>query len=404
MSRKKHSSRILNIAAAFSSRESGFLLALLGVIVQAFHTYFITYSLSSFDGYWKTFQACLVAFFISGALLFFTLKSASGEDIKSKRYRKTVNMFAMLETFINLFYWGNHLLIDKWPNPDYGWFIIAIPFSFVLPLTLKAYSSEVRVDDFSDDDEQSSDNNENDNQIIEDNQQEQEPEPPLDFHLKSDMIESERILEIPKIIIEKDVISDELEKEQQIEPSVIQSEKPTPPSEHTYPQQLTIKEPTIDEVIEYGKIEEPIISPIINESSGEITGDAIQFAHEHTLNDQPIDISSEQLDVDDLHKESILQQIESANKVTEVISEPIDTTEILDYNLKSEEPKELKGPSVLDYQTNTEDVKPTNLSPIAQPTDKTVNGVRQGSVNYFPNSNNIKKEKSAEEIYDYNKQ
>lgn len=146
---KKHRTLLLRFATNLASREAGFVFALLGVIVQACHTWFLAYDLSSLPGIWRTIQAGLMAIFISAALLYFTLKSSDEDSQTARKYRRIVWWFACVETFINLYYWGDHLLIQPWPNPDYGSFIIAIPFSFLLPFVLKSYGSEVRTEDYS---------------------------------------------------------------------------------------------------------------------------------------------------------------------------------------------------------------------------------------------------------------
>lgn len=146
---KKHRTYLLRLATNLSSREAGFVFALLGVFVQAAHTWFLAYDLSSLPGIWRLLQAGLMALFISAALLYFTLKSSDEDTPQAKKYRRIVWWFACVETFINLYYWGDHLLIKPWPNPDYGSFIIAIPFSILLPFVLKSYGSEVRTEDYS---------------------------------------------------------------------------------------------------------------------------------------------------------------------------------------------------------------------------------------------------------------
>lgn len=152
---KKHRTHLLRLATNLSSREAGFVFALLGVFVQAAHTWFLAYDLSSLPGIWRLLQAGLMALFISAALLYFTLKSSDEDTPQAKKYRRIVWWFACVETFINLYYWGDHLLIKPWPNPDYGSFIIAIPFSILLPFVLKSYGSEVRTEDYSElDDEE----------------------------------------------------------------------------------------------------------------------------------------------------------------------------------------------------------------------------------------------------------
>lgn len=152
---KRHKTLLLRLATNLASREAGFVFALLGVIVQACHTWFLAYDLSSLPGIWRLLQAGLMAIFISAALLYFTLKSSDDDSPQARKYRKIVWWFACVETFINLYYWGDHLLIKPWPNPDYGSFIIAVPFSILLPFVLKSYGSEVRTEDYSElDDEE----------------------------------------------------------------------------------------------------------------------------------------------------------------------------------------------------------------------------------------------------------
>lgn len=153
MKKRRHSSSILQFAANLASRESGFIFALVGVLVQASHTWFISFELSSFTGFLRLMQAGLMAFFLSAALLYFTLKSSDDDSDTARRYRKIVWWFALIECFINLYYWGYHLLVEPWPNADWSRFIIAVPFSILLPFTLKAYSSEVRTDDYSDEED-----------------------------------------------------------------------------------------------------------------------------------------------------------------------------------------------------------------------------------------------------------
>lgn len=146
---KRHKTLLLRLATNLASREAGFVFALLGVIVQACHTWFLAYDLSSLPGIWRLLQAGMMAIFISAALLYFTLKSSDDDSPQARKYRRIVWWFACVETFINLYYWGDHLLIKPWPNPDYGSFIIAVPFSILLPFVLKSYGSEVRTEDYS---------------------------------------------------------------------------------------------------------------------------------------------------------------------------------------------------------------------------------------------------------------
>lgn len=157
--KQKHSSKILQFAANFASRESAFILAIIGVLSQAAHTTYITYHLSSLDGAWKLIQAAMMALFFNGALLYFVLKGESGSETQRKRYMKLVYLFAGLEVFMNLYYWSQKFIIESWPDASWDKLIIALPMAFILPITLAMYSYEVRVEDFTDENESSTDTN-----------------------------------------------------------------------------------------------------------------------------------------------------------------------------------------------------------------------------------------------------
>lgn len=165
--KQKHSSKILQFAANFASRESAFILAIIGVLSQAAHTTYITYHLSSLDGAWKLIQAAMMALFFNGALLYFVLKGESGSDTQRKRYMKLVYLFAGLEVFMNLYYWSQKFIIESWPDASWDKLIIALPMAFILPITLAMYSYEVRVEDFTDenDSEPSTDTNLQENML-----------------------------------------------------------------------------------------------------------------------------------------------------------------------------------------------------------------------------------------------
>lgn len=166
--KQKHSSKILQFAANFASRESAFILAIIGVLSQAAHTTYVTYNLSSLDGAWKFIQAAMMALFFNGALLYFVLKGESGSETQRKRYMKLVYLFAGLEVFMNLYYWSQKFIIESWPDASWDKLIIALPMAFILPITLAMYSYEVRVEDFTD---------------------ENDSEPSTDTNLQEDMLE-----------------------------------------------------------------------------------------------------------------------------------------------------------------------------------------------------------------------
>ena len=147
--------KLLDYARFFASREAGFLLATLGVISQAWHTFFIAVSLSSLEGWQKYLQGGIMALFLSCALLFFIVKSSDSfeendNSIKAKRSKKYKNMviqFTLVESCINIYYWLNHLVLSRLDNPDWYSMVIALPFAILLPLILKAYGGEIRVDE-----------------------------------------------------------------------------------------------------------------------------------------------------------------------------------------------------------------------------------------------------------------
>ena len=147
--------KLLDYARFFASREAGFLLATLGVISQAWHTFYIAVSLSSLEGWQKYLQGGIMALFFSCALLFFIVKSSDSfeendNSIKAKRSKKYKNMviqFTVVESCINIYYWLNHLVLSRLSNPDWASMVIALPFAILLPLILKAYGGEIRVDE-----------------------------------------------------------------------------------------------------------------------------------------------------------------------------------------------------------------------------------------------------------------
>jgi len=143
MIQKKDTTTLIKAAKFLSSREAGFIFACLGVIVQSWHSYFIAYKLSSLEGWQQHVQALTMALFMSGPLLYFTLKASNNSTDSAKKYRRIVNVFATIDSFINMWYYINKLVIAKWPEADWFELVIAMPISWLLPLILKAYGGEV---------------------------------------------------------------------------------------------------------------------------------------------------------------------------------------------------------------------------------------------------------------------
>lgn len=145
--KEKHLQGVVRFARKFSSTGAAFVLATLGVVTQTFHNGFLAFELSSFSDFWlRLFQAIIAAFFLSGALLYFTIRAADG--IESAK--KLVWYFAIFEVICNLYYWANKLIILEWSTdkgPIWSSMLIAIPFSFMIPWSIKAYASEIRLND-----------------------------------------------------------------------------------------------------------------------------------------------------------------------------------------------------------------------------------------------------------------
>lgn len=143
--------KVVEFAQTFSSTGAAFILATLGVITQTFHNGFLAFELSSFDDFWlRLSQAILAAFFVSGALLYFTVRAANGGG---KTVKQLVWGFFAFEVFCNIYYWANKYIIIPWGTEDVVWssMIIAIPFSIMIPFSIKAYAGELH---FTSDDEE----------------------------------------------------------------------------------------------------------------------------------------------------------------------------------------------------------------------------------------------------------
>ncbi len=146
--------KCVDYARESSSRGAGFIYATLGVLTQSAHNFYTFYELSSYsDEYAKGIQAAVGAIFMSFALLYFVLIS----DGTSKRHNVIVNTFFIFEIFVNLFYWGNHIIFQPIYVGKLEWslatiatlhwthLIIAVPFSFFIPFIIKSYANEIRA-------------------------------------------------------------------------------------------------------------------------------------------------------------------------------------------------------------------------------------------------------------------
>lgn len=143
------------IVSIFASREFGFIYCIIGTLAQCAHTYYLVESVSSLDGFGKSFQACGLSIFISSSLLFFTA-IAQGKDeygnYKSesdKRIHLAVNLFMWIEIIINLYYYAAHLLLTNGlfisENAKWFDFIFAIIISCMIPVTIKLYAGIIQA-------------------------------------------------------------------------------------------------------------------------------------------------------------------------------------------------------------------------------------------------------------------
>ena len=131
----------------FACREFGFIFCLIGTIGQVAHTYFLTSSISSLDGNWKTAQAVMLSIFISASLLYFVSIADDKESKDSKRIRLAVNIFMVIEILINVYYYSRHLIIDPVEIQIFD-FIFAILISCLIPITIKLYAGLINAKDW----------------------------------------------------------------------------------------------------------------------------------------------------------------------------------------------------------------------------------------------------------------
>lgn len=132
------------IVTIFASREFGFMYCLLGTFAQVTHTYFLTESISSFSGGFRTFQAILLSAFISSSLLYFVAIADNTEGKESHRIHLAINIFAFIEIVINFYYYSRHLIIDSAQMQIFD-FIFAILVSCLIPITIKLYGGLIKA-------------------------------------------------------------------------------------------------------------------------------------------------------------------------------------------------------------------------------------------------------------------
>ena len=137
---------IKKFVAVFSSREFAFIYCLLGTIGQIFHTYYLIYSVSSFDGWIRGLQAVLLSIFISSALMYF-VSIADKDDPDKKEFKRimmAVNLFMYIEILINLYYYCNHLIIISSEMRIFD-FLFGSIVSALIPISIKLFANSIKA-------------------------------------------------------------------------------------------------------------------------------------------------------------------------------------------------------------------------------------------------------------------
>lgn len=132
------------LASIITSREFAVIYVLAGTLAQVAHTYYLTESISSLTGVWRTTQAVILSIFISSSLLYFTAIADDADTKESKRVHFAVTMFTIIEILINIYYYSRYLLIGQ-EEPRIFDYIFAILISCLIPVTIKLYSSHIRA-------------------------------------------------------------------------------------------------------------------------------------------------------------------------------------------------------------------------------------------------------------------
>lgn len=136
---------IKKFVTLFASREFAFVYCLLGTFGQVAHCYYLLNNVSSFDGWFKTFQAVLLSLFISSSLLYFVSIADKDEEEKEyKRIMSAVNLFMVIEILINIYYYARFLLMN-----DKGVrivdFLFATMVAVLIPITIKFYANSIKA-------------------------------------------------------------------------------------------------------------------------------------------------------------------------------------------------------------------------------------------------------------------
>ena len=111
------------------SNQFALWVALVSIIGQAPHSYFVIHAISQITGFWAIFQGVIFALAIDASLIFYTLRGR--KDI--------ARVFAVAMFLINLLYYWPLL---GWSSQFFGGVLI----SFLLPLSIYHYSEEIKED------------------------------------------------------------------------------------------------------------------------------------------------------------------------------------------------------------------------------------------------------------------
>ena len=128
-----------------ASREFAFIYCLLGTFGEVAHCYFLLDSVSSFNGFFKHFQAGVLSLFISSSLMYFvSISDSSDEESEQKRIRRAVNLFMVMEILMNMYYYCQHLIIKAETMRVFD-FIFGTIISCLIPVTIKLYSNSIKA-------------------------------------------------------------------------------------------------------------------------------------------------------------------------------------------------------------------------------------------------------------------
>lgn len=128
-----------------ASREFAFIYCLLGTFGEVAHCYFLLDSVSSFNGFFKHFQAGVLSLFISSSLMYFvSISDSSDEETEQKRIRRAVNLFMVMEILMNMYYYCQHLIIKAETMRVFD-FIFGTIISCLIPVTIKLYSNSIKA-------------------------------------------------------------------------------------------------------------------------------------------------------------------------------------------------------------------------------------------------------------------